>query len=118
MSRRKAKREETAAEPEGGPPRISVGGHPRARASIRRTRARAGIAGFVLVLALSLNADVPTYDALWRALAGGVVAHFGAWFAALALWRRLVVAELELARRRLVEKDELRAAAQAEAAGT
>ena len=115
MSRKK-KQDEAAAEPGSGPSRISVGGHPRARASIRRTRARAGIVGFVLVLALSLNAGVPVYETLWRALAGGVVAHFGAWIAALALWRRLVVAELELARRRLVDEDERRAATRAEAA--
>ncbi len=113
MSRRKTK--DAAAEPESGPPRIWIGGHPRARASIRRTRARAGIAGFVLVLALSLNAGVPAYDALWRALAGGLIAHFGAWIAALALWRRLIVAELELARRRLVGEQERQAAAHAEA---
>ena len=113
MSRKKGKQDAPA--PESGPPRISVGAHPRARASIRRTRARAGIAGFVVVLLLSLNADVPAFDALWRALAGGVVAHFGAWMVTLALWRRLVVAELELARRRLVAEHERAAGPRAEA---
>jgi hypothetical protein len=82
------------------PLQIRVSDHPRARASIRRTRGWAGIAGFAAVLLLSLDAGVPGFDAGLRALCGGMVAHFAAWTCALALWRRLVVAELEVARRR------------------
>ncbi len=84
----------------GGPPQIRVSAHPRARAAIRRTRGWAGIAGFFLVLLLSLRAGVPGFDATLRALLGGLAAHFGAWICAVALWRRLVIAELELERRR------------------
>ncbi len=83
---------------------VSVQQHPRARAAIRRTRAWAGIAGFVVVLGLSLRAGLPGVDAVLRALVGGVVAHFGAWICAVALWRRLVVAEIEVARRRMLEE--------------
>ncbi len=83
-----------------GPPQIRVSAHPRARAAIRRTRGWAGIAGFFLVLLLSLRAGVPGFDATLRALLGGLAAHFGAWICAVALWRRLVIAELELERRR------------------
>ena len=79
---------------------VRVSDHPRARASIRRARAWAGLAGFALVLLVSLRAGVPGFDAALRALAGGVVAHFAAWACALALWRRLVIAELEAERRR------------------
>jgi hypothetical protein len=83
-----------------GPPQIRVSAHPRARAAIRRTRGWAGIAGFFLVALLSLHAGVPGFDATMRALLGGLAAHFGAWICAVALWRRLVIAELELERRR------------------
>ncbi len=109
MSRRGRKAEAGAAAGEAtavdggapaGPPQIRVSAHPRARAAIRRTRGWAGIAGFFLVALLSLHAGVPGFDATMRALLGGLAAHFGAWICAVALWRRLVIAELELERRR------------------
>ncbi len=109
MSRRGRKAEAGAAAGEAtavdggapaGPPQIRVSAHPRARAAIRRTRGWAGIAGFFLVALLSLHAGVPGFDATLRALLGGLAAHFGAWICAVALWRRLVIAELELERRR------------------
>ena len=84
------------------PVQVRVSDHPRARAAIRRARAWAGIAGFALVLLLSLRAGVPGFDAMLRALAGGIVAYVAAWACALALWRRLVIAELEVARRRVL----------------
>ncbi len=90
----------TPAAADGGPPQIRVSAHPRARAAIRRTRGWAGIVGFFLVALLSLRAGVPAFDATFRALLGGLAAHFGAWICAVALWRRLVIAELELERRR------------------
>lgn len=92
---------------------IRVGAHPRARRSIRRVRAQAGIAGFAVTLLLAHQAGVPAFEALLRALAGGMVAHFVTWAFAIALWRRLIVVELEVARARLVERH-----AQAEVAAT
>ena len=83
---------------------IRVGAHPRARRSIRRARALAGMAGFVIVLLLALNAGVPAFEALLRALAGGLVLHFGTWACAIALWRRLIVVELEAARASYLER--------------
>ncbi len=82
------------------PIEVRVSDHPRARAAIRRARGWAGIAGFAVVLLVSLRAGVPGFDALLRALAGGMIAHVMAWVCALALWRRLVIAELESERRR------------------
>jgi hypothetical protein len=76
-------------------PEISVGAHPRARRSIRRLRAGAGLIGLVLVTVMSLRAGVPAFDAVLRGLAGGVAAHFVAWIAGVVAWRHLVLAELE-----------------------
>jgi hypothetical protein len=83
---------------------IRVGAHPRARRSIRRIRAQAGIAGFALTLVLAHQAGVPAFETLLRALAGGMVAHFVTWAFAIALWRRLIVVELEAARERILEQ--------------
>lgn len=92
---------------------IRVGAHPRARRSIRRVRAQAGMAGFAITFLLAHQAGVPAFETLLRALAGGMVAHFLTWAFAIALWKRLIVAELEAARADLLER---RAAANAAAA--
>jgi hypothetical protein len=73
---------------------VSVVAHPRARRSIRRLRAGAGLVGLVAVAYLSLRAGVPPFDAVLRGLAGGMVAHFVAWGAGILAWRHLVIAEL------------------------
>ena len=95
---------------------IRVGAHPRARRSIRRARAQAGIAGFVVTLVLAHQAGVPAFETLLRALGGGMVAHFLTWAFAIALWRRLIVVELETAREDVVRRRTERDAAAAVAA--
>jgi hypothetical protein len=80
---------------------IRIAAHPRARRSVRRARAWAGMGGFALVLLLAVRAGVPAFDATLRALAGGLVLHFIAWGFAIALWRRLMVIELEVAQKRM-----------------
>jgi hypothetical protein len=87
-----------AAVDDGG---IRIGAHPRARRSVRKARAWAGMVGFAAVLLLAMHAGVPAFEAVLRALAGGIVLHFAAWAFAITLWRRLIVAELEIARERL-----------------
>ena len=102
---KKAKKGKGRGEPEpGGELAIRVGAHPRARRSIRRIRAQAGIAGFLIALLLAHQAGVPAFETLLRALAGGMVAHFATWAFAIALWRRLIVVELEAAREDLLER--------------
>lgn len=91
---------------------VRVSAHPRARRSVRRVRAAAGLVVLVVVIALSLRAGLPAWDAVARALACAVGAHFAAWALALAIWRQLVLAELELARQR---HEERKAEARAEA---
>jgi hypothetical protein len=110
-----AKKKKAAAKAPGDA--VSVVAHPRARRSIRRLRARAGLLGLVAVTYLSLRAGVPAFDAVLRGLAGGVVGHFVAWGVGIVAWRHLVVAELavhrdaqEARRRELREAAEQRAA--------
>jgi hypothetical protein len=79
------------------PPQVvSVAAHPRARASIRRTRAWTAIAAFAIVLWLSLGAGVPGPEATLRALAAGLIGNLAGWACALAVWRQLVLAELRV----------------------
>jgi hypothetical protein len=89
---------------------VSVVAHPRARRSIRRLRARAGLIGLVAVTYLSLRAGVPAFDAVLRGLAGGIAAHFVAWGAGILAWRHLILAEL--AAHRDAQHERLREAAE------
>jgi hypothetical protein len=89
---------------------VSVVAHPRARRSIRRLRARAGLIGLVAVTWLSLRAGVPAFDAVLRGLAGGVAAHFVAWGAGVIAWRHLILGEL--AAHRTAQQARLREAAE------
>jgi hypothetical protein len=107
-----AKKKKAAAEAPGDS--VSVVAHPRARRSIRRLRARAGLLALVAVTYLSLRAGVPPFDAVLRGLAGGVVAHFVAWAAGIVAWRHLVMAEL--AAHRDAQEARLREAAEQRAA--
>jgi hypothetical protein len=83
---------------------VSVAAHPRARGSIRRTRARTALAAFGIVLFLSLNAGVPGQEAALRALVAGLVGNLAGWACALAVWRSLVMAELRLATEARIER--------------
>jgi hypothetical protein len=77
---------------------VRLADHPRARAGIRRARAWAGLGAFALVALLSLQAGVPGSTALARGLGAGVTGFFAGWMCALAVWRSIVLAELEQAR--------------------
>ena len=94
---------------------ISVGAHPRARASIRRTRARTALAAFAIVLLLSLNSGVPEQEAVLRALLAGLVGNLVGWACALAVWRSLVLAELRIAGEAHAERQRARVEAAAAA---
>lgn len=101
---KKGRKSQSGAGPEGGDLAIRVGAHPRARRSICRARAYAGMVAFALVLLLALRAGVPAFEALLRALAGGLVLHFTTWAFAITLWRRLIVVELEHAHAQMLER--------------
>jgi len=94
--------QDTAGQPAGEDllPRLSR--HPRARRQIREAKAWAGIAGFVLVGLLSLQAGQPLFDAGVRALVAGIGCYMLAWGAAVAVWRHVAQAEIRVAQQRLV----------------
>ena len=95
---------------------ISVAAHPRARASIRRTRARTALIAFGLVLFLSLQSGVPGQEAAIRALVAGLVGNVVGWACALAVWRSLVLAEIKVAADARQERQRARAEAAVKAA--
>lgn len=74
-------------------PGSSIATHPRARASVRRVKGWAGIAGFAIAAALSLQASVPMLQVGERALAAGVVGYMLAWWVGVLIWRQLIIAE-------------------------
>lgn len=86
-----------------GPALPSVADHPRAATQVTRVKAWAGLAAFLLVAFLSMQAGVPTADALLRALVAGIAAYLVAWACAVAVWRHLVIAELRAVRRARAE---------------
>jgi hypothetical protein len=99
---KKAKKKGKGEDAAGGAPAVSIASHPRAKASIRRIRARVGLASFAIVLLLSLKAGVSGQEAALRALVGGLVGNVAGWACALAVWRTIAVQELrsfEAARR-------------------
>jgi hypothetical protein len=88
----------------------SIANHPRARASIRRTKGWAGLAGFAIAAALSIQASVPMFQVGLRALGAGVVGYMLAWWFSVMVWRQLILAEQKAAyeaieRRRNEEAD-------------
>jgi hypothetical protein len=76
---------------------VSVGAHPRARASVRRIRARTALAAFAIVLFVCLSGSVPPQEAFLRALVAGLIGNLVGWACALGVWRALVMAELKVA---------------------
>lgn len=111
MSKKKDKDAPVAS---AGRPVLTLGAHPRAQRSIARTKGMAGIAGLVLGVLLSLKANVPIADAFGRGILLGTIAMVLAWAGAVVVWRQLAAAEIEVARRRLLQRlDELEADAAA-----
>jgi hypothetical protein len=101
----KGKKGKKGAEPQGEWPEISISAHPRARRSIRRTKAWAGLAGFVVVGYLTYNAGSDAFEACLRALIAGILLYVIAWGLSVAFWQRLVVHEAkQVAERRRDER--------------
>jgi hypothetical protein len=93
-----AKKKKDGGAPESAPSLVvSVSAHPRARASVRRTRARTGLVAFFIVGFLCLQAGVPGQETAMRALIAGLVGNLVGWACALGVWRALIMAELKVA---------------------
>lgn len=86
----------TVIQPPAGPVQLSA--HPRAQRSVRRVRAQAGVITLFIVIGLSFRAGLPAWDAVARGLVCGIAVHFIAWAIALAVWRQIILGELERVR--------------------
>ena len=75
----------------------SIASHPRAKASIRRAKGWAGIAGFAIAALVSAQASVPIFQTGLRALGAGVVGYMLAWWVGVLVWRQLILAEQKAA---------------------
>lgn len=95
-----------AAAPPDGRPRLSA--HPRARRQIREAKAWSGLAGFALVLVLSLQGGALPFDAGVRALGAGAVCYVAGWALAVVVWSQLARGEVLAAERRFREAQESR----------
>jgi hypothetical protein len=96
----------STAAPADARPRLSA--HPKARRQIREAKAWSGIAGFLLVLVLSLEGGALPFDAGIRALAAGAGCYVAGWALAVIVWTHLARAEVLVAERRLRERLEER----------
>ncbi len=102
MAGKKAKAQATPAPPADTRPRLSQ--HPRARRQIREAKAWSGLAGFLLVLFLSLEGGALLFDAGVRALAAGAGCYVVGWGLAVLVWRHIARAEVLVAEREFAER--------------
>jgi len=94
--------------------KATVAKHPRARRSIRTTKAWAALLAFIIVEYRCLKGGMTFDQSVVRALLAGIGAYLLAWIVAVIVWRQLVVAEIEAFRRRLIAAAEEAEAAAAE----
>ncbi|HEX8206704.1 MAG TPA: hypothetical protein VF587_11660 [Solirubrobacteraceae bacterium] len=106
QSKGKQAKDAKPSAPEDARPRLS--GHPKARRQIREAKAWSGIAGFVLVLGLSLEGGALPFDAGVRALAAGAGCYLAGWALAVIVWTQLARAEVLVAEQRYRESLEER----------
>jgi hypothetical protein len=76
---------------------ISVAGHPRAAAQVRRAKGFGGVTFFLITAYFSFKAGVPADQMAVRALIAGIGGYLLAWMCAVTVWRQLVLAELRAA---------------------
>jgi hypothetical protein len=76
---------------------ISVAGHPRAAAQVRRAKGFGGVIFFFITAYFSHKAQIPADQVALRALIGGIGGYLLAWMCSVTVWRHLVLAELRAA---------------------
>jgi hypothetical protein len=75
------------------PQLISLNDHPSAAPSIRRAKARGGLAAFLIVALAGYMHGADVGNVLFRAVLGGMVGYLLTWAAAVAIWRHLLAAQ-------------------------
>lgn len=80
------------AERQAPPKLVGISSYPGTAAAIRRAKAWGGLAGFAVAFLASHFHGATIPSALGRGLAGGAVAYLVAWAAAVAAWRRVLMA--------------------------
>ena len=93
----KAKKAKGAKKAKAAADGISVAGHPRAAAQVRRAKGFGGVSFFLITAYLSYKAQVPPDQVALRALIGGIGGYLLAWMCSVTVWRQLVLAELKAA---------------------
>jgi hypothetical protein len=76
---------------------VSVAGHPRAAAQVRRAKGLGGVGFFAIAAYLSYKAGVPADQIALRAVAVGIAGYMLTWACSVTIWRHLVLAELRAA---------------------
>ena len=90
----KAKKNKADKKGKGASGGLSVAGHPRAAAQVRKAKGWGGLAAFVVTAYLSLSHGATPDVAGMRALGAGVLGYVIAWGCAVMVWRQLMVAEI------------------------
>ena len=93
----KTKGNKKAKKGKGSADGISVAGHPRAAAQVRRAKGFGGVTFFLITAYYSYKAGVPADQVALRALIAGIGGYMLAWMCAVTVWRQLVLAELRAA---------------------
>jgi hypothetical protein len=93
----KVKGDKKAKKGKGAADGISVAGHPRAAAQVRRAKGFGGVTFFLITAYLSYKAQVPPDQVAVRALIAGIGGYLLAWMCSVTVWRHLVLAELRTA---------------------
>jgi hypothetical protein len=93
----KTKGNKKAKKGKGAADGISVAGHPRAAAQVRRAKGFGGVTFFLITAYFSYKAHVPPDQVAVRALIAGIGGYMLAWMCAVTVWRQLVLAELRAA---------------------
>ena len=93
----KTKGNKKAKKGKGAADGISVAGHPRAAAQVRRAKGFGGVTFFLITAYFSHKAQVPPDQVALRALIAGIGGYMLAWMCAVTVWRQLVLAELRAA---------------------
>ena len=94
---KKAKGDKKAKKAKGAADGISVAGHPRAAAQVRRAKGFGGVAFFLITAYFSYKAQIPPDQMALRALIGGIGGYMLAWMCSVTVWRHLVLAEVRAA---------------------